>query len=82
MRSQLRDHADICGTLVMAPPVEKILRSKEETNPDKLFNNPITKIHVGLHVSFVDRPSDFLQKITSNFGKRPRLVTIFFCSKD
>ena len=51
MRSQLRDHADICGQLVMAPPVEKILRSKEETNPEKLFNMPISKIHIGLHVS-------------------------------
>ena len=51
MRSQLRDHTDICGQLVMAPPVEKILRGKEETNPEKLFNLPVTKIHLGLHVS-------------------------------
>merc|ERR1719450_875289 len=49
MRSQLRDHTDICGQLVMAPPVEKILRGKEETNPEKLFNLPVTKIHLGLH---------------------------------
>jgi hypothetical protein len=51
MRSQLRDHADICGSLVMAPPVEKLLRNKEETNPEKLFTQPISKIHSGLHVS-------------------------------
>jgi len=51
MRAQLRDHSDIVGSLVMAPPVEKLLRSKEESNPEKLFNAPIGRIHVGLHVS-------------------------------
>ena len=50
MRAQLRDHSDIVGSLVMAPPVEKLLRSKEESNPEKLFNAPIGRIHVGLHV--------------------------------
>lgn len=49
MRAQLRDHSDIVGSLVMAPPVEKLLRSKEESNPEKLFNAPIGRIHVGLH---------------------------------
>ena len=51
MKAQLRDASDIVGTLVMAPPVEKLLRSKEESNPEKLFNTPIGRIHVGLHVS-------------------------------
>ena len=51
MRAQLRDHSDIVGSLVMAPPVEKLLRSKEDSNPEKLFSAPIGRIHVGLHVS-------------------------------
>jgi len=50
MRSQLRDHDDIVGRSVMAPPVEKILRSKEDTSVDKLFILPISSIHTGLHV--------------------------------
>ena len=53
MRAQLRDHSDIVGSLVMAPPVEKLLRSKEDSNPEKLFSAPIGRIHVGLHVSYV-----------------------------
>ena len=55
MKAQLRDASDIVGTLVMAPPVEKLLRSKEESNPEKLFNTPIGRIHVGLHVSFCSK---------------------------
>jgi len=51
MRSQLRDHDDIVGRSVMAPPVEKILRSKEDTSVDKLFILPISSIHTGLHQS-------------------------------
>ena len=73
MRSQLRDHADICGALVMAPPVEKILRSKEETNPEKLFNLPISKIHIGLHVS--TPPADINLQPTRN------ILANMFCVK-